>query len=122
VVSLPGDLLFDSGSASPSAGAALAATAIGPVLSRLDNRIEVAGYTDPRPKKGDPGFNWRLSLARASAIADLLHGVGYRRHILVRGFGPTTGDVPGDGPGLKNSLALARRTDIVILQDAGQGG
>lgn len=118
VISLPGALMFEPGVAEPVAAARDAVFAIGGTLRQLDNRIVVAGHADPTG--GDPALsNWRLSLARAASVARLLRAAGYREPILVRGYGASRfAELPASLSRAER-LALARRTDIMILDEIG---
>ncbi|GJL84379.1 MAG: chemotaxis protein MotB [Micavibrio sp.] len=122
IVSLPSDLLFDVGKADVRDKGRKALFALGGALSRMKNRIEVIGHSDPRPIDSDSGefsSNWDLSLARALKAAAVLQNVGYRRPIVVRGLASARyEELPRDIPE-KERLNLARRVDIVIMQDDG---
>ena len=126
IVSLPSDLLFDVGKADIRDKGRKALFALGGALSRMKNRIEVIGHSDPRPipeKSGDDSSafssNWDLSLARALRAAAVLETVGYRRPIVVRGLSSARyEELPSDMEESKR-LDLARRVDIVIMSDDG---
>ncbi len=120
-VSIPGDLIFASGdwSVLPAGREAVAALSIG--LSSLRNKIIVEGHADPRPVSGQGRFssNRELSLARAAAVSEILVASGYGEPITIHGAGSSRfGDL---GPGLTQAqrFQLARRVDIVILQERG---
>lgn len=84
-------ILFDSGSAEPSAQARAIFAEIATVLKGYDNPVQVEGHTDNLPIRNlrFPS-NWELSAARATAIVKLLEAdnvaaqrlsaVGYGEH------------------------------------------
>lgn len=120
VVALPDRLLFDSGATRPHPAAADALHTLGGLLRHLDNRVEVLGHADPRPlPEGETRSNWELSLARGAAVADMLARAGYTQPILIRGHGESRYDELSSLPD-DVRLTLGRRTDIVILDDAGE--
>ena len=114
VISVPGDLLFASGSTDLGAEGEKAVFALAGILRNLRNVIEIAGHADPVPAKGAFPTNWELSLARAAVLSGMLSKVGYKGDILVRGYGHALyGDVD---PSLATEarMALARRVDIIV--------
>lgn len=123
IVSLPQDLLFARGDTNVTEAGARAIYALGGTLSRIKNKVEVIGHTDPTAIQGDgEGFsnNWELSLARAASVAGLLRSVGYEQDITIRGlssgrYEDLTGVV--DDPQLRNELA--RRVDVIIMNHDG---
>lgn len=124
VLSLPQDLLFESGQAEVNERGIKALFALGGVLSRIKNRIEVMGHADPRPIQGSGGAypsNWELSLARAAAVAAVLENVGYRRPVVVRGVSSARYEDLPESISEEERLDLSRRVDIVIMKDDGSG-
>jgi len=84
-------ILFDSGSAEPSAQARAIFAEIATVLEGYDNPVQVEGHTDNLPIRSlRYPSNWELSAARATAIVKLLEAddvaaqrlsaVGYGEH------------------------------------------
>lgn len=76
-IELSSGMLFASGSsvANPSAGVVI--QEIAKVLNRVNNLIEVRGYTDNRIINNEIySSNWQLSAARAAAITNLLEKSG----------------------------------------------
>ncbi|MFO0714202.1 MAG: flagellar motor protein MotB [Sandaracinus sp.] len=58
--------------------------ALGPVLGRLENELQIHGHTDARPfPAGSTYDNWDLSFARADAARRFLEGHGVRPHQIV---------------------------------------
>ncbi|NQZ14952.1 MAG: flagellar motor protein MotB [Alphaproteobacteria bacterium] len=121
VVSLPQDVLFDTGKANVKPEASKALFIIAGSLSRIKNRVEVVGHTDPRPiTSGRYDSNWHLSLARAANVAAVLENVGYENKVTVRGQAAGRyADIPAS-LGEIERLDLARRVDIVIMEDDGK--
>lgn len=124
VLSLPADLLFEVGSAEISEGGKRALWDLSMTLSRIGNRIALVGHTDPRPLAENPDApgaytsNRALSLARAIAVSGFMHEVGYARPAEVHGaasarFWEGDAALPPDV-----RMELARRVDIVILDEA----
>ncbi len=123
VLSLPSDLLFQSGQTKISDKGRQSLFALGSVLSRVKNRIEIVGHSDPRPITGQSkaGYktNWQLSLARAAEVARILKDVGYNKEITVRGLSSARYDeLPQQIP-QEERYALSRRVDIIIMNDSG---
>lgn len=121
VISLPQDVLFDTGRANVKPEANKALFAIAGSLSRIKNRVEVVGHTDPRPiTSGRYDSNWHLSLARAANVAAVLENVGYENNVTVRGQAAGRyADIPAS-LGEIERLDLSRRVDIVIMEDDGK--
>lgn len=122
VVSLPSALLFERGSDVVSTEGKWALYAIGDILSRVQNRIEIVGHTDPEPfnNQGRPEqSNWGLSLKRAISVADVLRSVGYDRPMGVKGHSSGGYEaLPATMP-IEQRMALARRVDIILSKDTG---
>lgn len=122
IIALPRDLLFDPGTAQVKEDGSRALYALGGVLRRIKNKVEIAGHADPRPISGGSSSyesNWDLSLSRASSVAAILDNVGYDRDITIRGhssgrYADLKGQVDED-----TRLDLSRRVDIVILSHDG---
>ncbi|MEM9469026.1 MAG: flagellar motor protein MotB [Pseudomonadota bacterium] len=121
IVSLPQDMLFEVGRAQVKDDASRALFTLAGTLSRIKNRIEVVGHTDPRPvTSGRYQSNWALSLARAANVAAVLENVGYSEPVIVRGQAAGRySDLP-NSIGEIERLDLSRRVDIIIKKDSGQ--
>lgn len=122
IISLPQNLLFETGKAEIKPQASKALFTIATSLRRIKNRIEVVGHTDPTPTRGGYGFasNWELSLARAASVAGVLENVGYDRPILIRGQAAGRyAELPADISEAQRR-DLSRRVDIVIMEDDGK--
>ncbi len=122
ILSLPSDLLFKSGSAEVNLKGKKMLFSLGGVLSRVKNRIEIVGHTDPRPIIGESGIyqnNWELSLARSSAVAMILNNVGYDKSIVVRGVSSARFDELSNDISEEERYNLSRRVDIVLMDDDG---
>ena len=121
VISMPSDLLFEAGQADINADGRRALFAIGGSLSRIRNKIEVVGHSDPDPVPEEGRFrsNWELSLARASATAAVLNNVGYRRDIEVKGLSSARYDEIQGQFDEQRRESLSRRVDVVVLKDDG---
>ena len=76
-VSVNANLLFESGSATPSAEAESIFARISALLAPYTNAIEVSGHTDDRPINNQQfNNNWELSAARATSVVRLLSEQG----------------------------------------------
>ncbi len=116
LISLPGDLLFASGSKNLSPRAQETMLKLGDVLRHVSNQIVITGHTDPKPAEGlDYASNWELSLFRAIAVGNALRKSGFTQDFLAYGYGDSGyGQLPDIAPDKKE--ALARRVDILVLQ------
>jgi len=118
VISLPGDVLFDSGKESlKKEGEAILDKVAGVVKndrSLLDRDYQVAGHTDNRPLAGGVfKDNWGLSLMRAREVLMYLQKQGMpRSHWSAAGFGDTdpVGTNDTDEGRQKN-----RRCDLIVV-------
>jgi chemotaxis protein MotB len=122
IISMPQDLLFESGRAEVNTKGQQALFVIGGALSRIKNAIEIVGHTDPRALETNQNFrtNWDLSLARALNVAGILDNVGYGKPVTVRGMSSARYDDLGANIPEDRRLDLSRRVDIVILKDKGK--
>ena len=122
MISLPENLLFEAGQDEVKTQGKRALFALGGLLSRIRNRIEVVGHSDPRPITNQAGrfaSNWELSLSRAANVANLLLQVGYTRDIITRGMSSARYDELPETIPEEQRLNLSRRVDIVVMQDDG---
>ena len=115
LISLPGDILFDRGTADVAPGARQALFMLGGLLENLRNKVEVIGHTDPLPSQGKRfTSNWELSLARAVAVAEELRHFGYRKKIVAYGQGDAKFKNLSLSLPESRRHAVARRVDVVI--------
>jgi len=116
LISLPGDLLFTSGSKNLSSRAQETMLKLGDVLRHVSNQIVITGHTDPEPAQGlDYASNWELSLFRAIAVGNALRKSGFTQEFLAYGYGDSGyGQLPAIPE--QQKTALARRVDILVLQ------
>lgn len=115
VISVPGDLLFASGSTELGAAGEKTVFVLAGVLRSLRNVIEIAGHADPQqPRSGAYPTNWELSLARAAALSGTLSKLGYKGDILVRGYGDAHYQEIDPALDTEARMARARRVDIVV--------
>lgn len=120
VIALPGELLFSPGSIEPAPSAAPALDALVRQLRPLGNRLEVLGYADPRPPARGFASNWQLSLARAVQVSTLMQGLGYPVAVVARGLGDARFQALSPSLPPDRRLALGRRVELVIYEDAGE--
>ncbi len=122
IVSLPSELLFESGSAQIGLEGKKVLFAMGGILARVKNRIEVVGHTDPNPINDDKAMyrnNWELSLARAAALSAVLYEVGYSEDIAIRGLSSARYDEMSADASQEERYKLSRRVDIILMEDDG---
>lgn len=113
-VSLPAEMLFETGRFELTRQAKDAVFALGGMLGNFSNRIEVAGHADPRQPKSRYPSNWELSLLRAQSVAAGLRDSGYDGYVVARGYGDSQyGELP-QTLNQDQRQALARRVDVVI--------
>jgi chemotaxis protein MotB len=121
VISLPSELIFEPGEATLTASARQALFRVSSALSQIGNQIDIQGYVGP-PADDAPksGWKWRLSMARAIAVADELKRIGYQGNPALMGLGDSRyryldSAIPED-----KRLVLARRVDLVIYPTEGK--
>lgn len=122
IISLPQDLLFEAGKDEVGIRGQKALFALGGIMERIRNRIEIVGHSDPRPMSDTAeGFssNWGLSLSRAAQVASILKQVGYERGAIVRGVSSTRYDELPAKMDEEQRLNLSRRVDIIVMSDDG---
>jgi len=122
VISLPQALLFASARAELEPAGKAAIFALSAALAALSNDLEVVGHTDPLPVTGDRWpSNWELSLTRAAVVAHELRRSGYSKPIRISGAGSGRFDAVFPRLSLPARYVLARRVDIVVRTDDGDG-
>lgn len=114
VVTLGGDVLFDSGQAQLRAGALRSLQRLAQVLQQHpDSRITVEGYTD---SQGSDAFNLELSRRRAQAVSDALVAAGLpAAAIEIRAHGKA---YPVAGNDTAAGRQMNRRVEIVVADGA----
>lgn len=123
IISLPSELLFKSASSDVDVEGKKILFALGGALSRVKNRIEVEGHTDPQPIRNsqtDLRTNWELSLARSAAVAKMLRDVGYSRSIAVKGLSSGRFEELSKEENLEERYNISRRVDIIVMEDDGR--
>ena len=115
VLTLGGDVLFQTGSATLSPGAQVELSRVAGFLNgNPDREVVVSGHTD---STGGAQLNQTLSEKRAASVGAYLSGQGVApSRIATRGFGPSLAIAPNDNVAGRQKN---RRVDIVIL-DAGE--
>jgi chemotaxis protein MotB len=115
VVSLPGDLLFATGSPELDDRGRQALFVLSGILANVANRVDVLGHADPRPSgDGDEASDWALSLDRAVTVAEELRRAGYERPLVTLGLGASRFAGLASARSQAERAALARRVDLVI--------
>lgn len=122
VISLPGDVLFDTGKDTLRKDGQEILAKVAAVIkhdkSLSDRDYQVAGHTDSQPLQGGVFHdNWGLSLMRARSV--LLHLVGKggvpKQHWSAAGFADTD---PVASNATKDGQQKNRRCDLIIVPDA----
>ncbi len=118
VISLPGELLFASGSATIKPEAETAVAELASVLALVANQVDIVGYTDPDPITVQRRFksNWELSLARAGAVATTLADAGYVERVKIIGRADSQYYDLSDKLEYRDRMRLARRVDIIVRE------
>jgi len=119
-IAIRSDILFASGSASPSAEAQSVARLLGEVLRDFAVDIKVEGHTDNVPVvSGSYPSNWELSAARAASVVHLLIAGGVApEHLAAVAYGeyqPVLPNVTADG---RN----ANRRVVLLVEARDDGG
>jgi chemotaxis protein MotB len=122
VMSLPLDMLFEPGKSGVTVQGKKALFSLGGPLSRIRNRIEVFGHSEPGAAGAEGSSfssDWALSITRAAEVAGVLENVGYSRPVTIRGYASARyEELPADMDETER-LDLARRVDVVIMKDDG---
>ncbi|MBT7953798.1 MAG: OmpA family protein [Rhodospirillaceae bacterium] len=115
VISLPGEILFSTGSAVLQDQAKGALFTLGGLLRNVENQLAVNGFSAETDFAAQEyTSNWELSLARSIAIGNAFRRAGYTEEILNFGYGDSR------APFLANATdeqrkTLSKRIDIVIM-------
>jgi chemotaxis protein MotB len=122
VISLPGDVIFDSGKDTLRKDGQEILRKVAAVIrgdrSLAERDYQVAGHTDDKPLKGGQfRDNWGLSLMRARSVVTFLTGKGAgmpRRHWSAAGFAETD---PVAANGTKEGQQKNRRCELTVMPD-----
>lgn len=122
IISIPGDLMFKTGSSEPTKEARSILVILSTVLGRSSNRMDIYGHSDPTPiKNNEFPSNWELSIDRAAAVAAEVKQAGYKLKIGIFGYGATRFEDISYSLASNKRMEMARRVDVVIRNTA-QGG
>jgi chemotaxis protein MotB len=114
LISLPNDVLFDSGKTAIKPDGKLALGRVAQVLAGIsDRKFLVAGHTDSVPIRNERfPSNWELSTARAVVVTHFLIASGMRpASLAAAGYGEFDPVASNDTP---EQRALNRRIEIVL--------
>ena len=114
LISLPDNVLFDSGRTDVKAGGKVALTRVAEVLGGISDRsFLVAGHTDDIPiKTARFPSNWELSTARAVEVVNFLVAKGMKpKALAAAGYAEFDPAAANDSP---ENRALNRRIEIVL--------
>lgn len=115
-IEINASVLFSSGEAKLAPDSIKVLTAVGQVLTQVDNPVQVEGYTDNVPIKSTVfPSNWELSTARASSVVRLFvdNGVDPERLVAV-GYGENHAVDSND---TAEGRARNRRVTVMILNE-----
>ncbi len=119
IIALPGDLLFEAGSAALTERGRRSLFVLGGVLRNIGNRIGVNGHSGPSEiTVGDYASKWELSTARAAPVANALRLSGYPGDIIAFGYADSRSGPLSDLPETLLET-LTRRIEIVVRPEAG---
>ena len=115
-VTLPGDLVFDTGGVEPGFEGIEALERIAGVLSDHEGTIVVEGFTDNLPIRTERfPSNWELSAARAGAVVRVLEAFGIDgSRLAAMGYGSNHPVARND---TERGRALNRRVVLLIAAD-----
>jgi chemotaxis protein MotB len=114
-LNLPSKLLFDSGSANMKQTGTQTMANLGDLLRHVDNRIEVAGHTDPNPiNTSEFPTNWELSAVRALNVAEALMRQGIESYIPAVAYSDTRFHLLDSDKSMIERYQEARRVEIII--------
>jgi len=113
-IEINASILFSPGEAALASGSIKALTAVGKVLAKLPNAIQVEGYTDNIPIHTlQFPSNWELSTARASSVVRLFTENGVMpSHLVAVGYADNHAVASNDTP---EGRARNRRVTVMIL-------
>lgn len=118
----PGALVFASGRVGVSVSGRQSLFVLGGLFAGIENQVVVVGHAASPPADGaSADADWELSLMRAARVARSLRSAGYDRTIEIQGrsgsrFGGPVAAAT-DGP----RATLARRIEIIVQNESGDG-
>lgn len=109
-IALDSSVMFASGSANPTASAAVVLKEVVDIIGPVDNYVRIRGYTDNRPINTELyASNWELSVARATAALKLLQSMNIApQRMAVEGYGEYS-------PFADNSTAQGRNENRKVV-------
>jgi chemotaxis protein MotB len=113
-LSMPGEVLFDSGSADLKSTASGSLQQVLEMIKKIPNKIMVEGFTDDRPIQTEEfSSNWELSLARAESVVDFMAANGVpKERLCLSGYGEFKPLAPNTSD---ENRAKNRRIEISII-------
>ncbi len=115
IINVPSSLIFNSNEDSLRPEGRRAVQNLGDALRHLDNRIAVAGHTDPFPIKSKKfPSNWELGMARAAQIADVIISRGVTAPIRIVSYADSRFGEIDRGLPISKRYAISRRVEVIV--------
>lgn len=121
-VVLPSATIFASGNAQMINAGQGTLQELGDMLRHFDNRIEVAGHTDPLPVGSNSPYptNWELAMMRSIRVAKMLEEQGIMGPIEVVSYGSGQYSKLDYRIPRAERMKMSRRVEIIIHSDQEQ--
>jgi len=118
----PGQLIFANGRSGVSKSGRQTLFVLSNILSGIGNGIAIVGHAAADPAAdGAEEIDWELALARAARISRSLKLAGYDRPIQLQGRSGSCFDAPPPAADAAPGARPARRIEIIILTETGDG-
>ncbi|MDD9919319.1 MAG: OmpA family protein, partial [Alphaproteobacteria bacterium] len=117
-LSLPSTLLFEAGEIGLKREGRLSVIKLADKLQHLDNRLQVAGHTDPAPFSSvEAPTNWEFAMLRAIAVTQVMYERGVSKSVSAFSFGDSRFNEIDSYLPETQRYSKARRIDILIYGD-----
>ncbi len=120
ILALPSSLVFKAGQVKLEKEGRLALIKLADKLRHLDNRIQIAGHTDPSPLITEEiPTNWEMAMLRATSVAEIFYERGIDKKVPAFSYGDSRFDEIDDRLPQAERHMRARRVEIRIYGDNG---